>query len=68
MNPCDDTNKSNDSHINKEEGKYFDLNEVDDVFTTYQQNSEEFHSAKMEELTKWKNFGVYAEVDNIGQN
>ena len=33
MNPCDDTNKSNDSDINKEEGKYFDLNEVDDVFT-----------------------------------
>ena len=47
--PCDDTNESNISHINKEEGQYFDLNEVDDVFITYQQNSEEFHSAKTEE-------------------
>ena len=38
------------------------------MFSLNQQNSEEFHSAKMEELTKWKNFGVYAEVDNIGQS
>ena len=60
----DDTNESNDSH----KGQYFDLNEVDDVFITYQQNSEEFHSAKIEELTKWKSLGVCTEVDDIGQN
>ena len=67
-NPCDDTNESKDTHINKEEGQYFDLNKFDDVFITYQLNSEEFHSAKIEELTKWKNFGVYTKVDDIGQN
>ena len=66
-NPCDYTNESNDSRINKKEGQYFDLNEVD-VFILSQQNSEEFHSAKIEDLTKWKNFEVYTEVDDIGQN
>lgn len=62
-NPCDDTNESNDSLQNKEEEQYFDLNETDDVFISYQQNYEEFPDAKIGELSKLKNYGVYTEVN-----
>ena len=51
--PCDEGFALSQSpQREKEEGGYFDSHTLNGVFITYQQNFEEYHGAKIEELRK----------------